>query len=79
MLNDRFPLRLRGRGDLIVGVILATGLTPIPAEYLQGMRVPFTLNLSDQFWNKTSVNSTLSVDRSTTPRKETGAACQQHF
>lgn len=79
VLNDRFPLRLRGRGDLIVGVILATGLKPIPAEFLQGMRVPFTLNLSDQFWNKTSVNSTLSVDRSTTPRKRLGRPVSSIF
>ena len=68
----RFPLRFCGRGDLIVGVILATGLKPIPTKYLQGMRVPFTSCFWSQLGSKISTSSTLSADRSTTPRKRLG-------
>jgi hypothetical protein len=67
VLNDRFPLRFH-RGHLIEGVILATGLEPIPQEYVQGMTVPLKLTLWDQFGNEFGVESKLSVDRSTTPR-----------
>jgi hypothetical protein len=67
VLNDRFPLRFH-RGDLIEGVILATGLKPIPQEYVHGMMVPFKLTFWDQFRNEISVESKLSVERSTTPR-----------
>ena len=68
VLNDRFPLKFHRRGHLIEGVILATGLKPIPKEYVQGMTVPFQLTVCDQFRNEISVESKLSVDRSTTPR-----------
>jgi len=53
---------------LIEGMILATGLKPIPKEYVQGMTVPFQLTVCDQFGNEISLESKLSVDRSTTPR-----------
>ena len=53
---------------MVEGVILATGLKPIPKEYAQGMTVPFQLTVCDQFRNEISVESKLSVDRSTTPR-----------
>src|ERR1700687_4974405 len=72
VLNDRFPLKFHRRGHLIEGVILATGLEPIPKEYVQGMTVPFTLNFWDQFGNEIGVESKLSVDRSTTPRPRLG-------
>jgi hypothetical protein len=68
VLNDRFPLRFDRRGHLIEGVILATGLEPIPQEYVQGMTMPLKLTLWDQFGNEFGVESKLSVDRSTTPR-----------
>jgi hypothetical protein len=68
VLNDRFPLKFHRRGHLIEGVILATGLEPIPREYVQGMTVPFILTFWDQFGNEIGVESKLSVDRSTTPR-----------
>jgi hypothetical protein len=68
VLNGRFPLRFHRRGHLIEGVILATGLEPIPKEYVQGMTVPLKLTLWDQFGNEFGVESRLSVDRSTTPR-----------
>ena len=49
VLNDRFPLKFHRRGHLIEGVILATGLKPIPKEYVHGMTVPFKLTFWDQF------------------------------
>jgi hypothetical protein len=72
VLNDRFPLKFHRRGHRIEGVILATGLKPIPKEYVQGMMVPFKLISWDQFGNEISVESKLSVDRSTTPRPKLG-------
>ena len=68
VLNDRFPLLFHRRGQMVEGVILATGLKPIPKEYVQGMTVPFQLTVCDQFRNEISVEYKLSVDRSTTPR-----------
>jgi hypothetical protein len=53
---------------VVEGVLLATGLKPIPEKYSQGMLVPFRLIFWDQFWNEISVDAKLSVDRSTTPR-----------
>lgn len=46
---------------------MATGLEPIPKEYVQGMTVPFKLTFWDQFGDEIGVESRLSVDRSTTP------------
>lgn len=68
VLNDRFPLIFHRRGQMVEGVILATGLRPIPKEYAQGMTVPFQLTVCDQFRNEISVESNLSVDHSTAPR-----------
>jgi hypothetical protein len=69
VLNDRFPLKL-ARDSMVEGVILATGLKPIPGQYRQGMIMPFTLTFWDQLGNPISVvDATLSVDRSTTPRQ----------
>jgi hypothetical protein len=68
VLNDRFPLRFHQRGHMIEGVILATGLKPIPKHYLQGMIVPFTLRFQDQYGNEISAQAELSVDRSTKSR-----------
>ena len=68
VLNDRFPLKFHHRGRMIEGVILATGLEPIPKEYVQGMTAPFKLAFEDQFGNEISAEAKLSVDRSTKPR-----------
>jgi hypothetical protein len=68
VLNDRFPLKFK-RGSMLEAVILATGLKPIPARYLQGMIMPFTLTFWDQFAIPIGVEDGLSVDRSTTPRQ----------
>jgi hypothetical protein len=68
VLNDRFPLKFHRRGHMIEGVILATGLEPIPRQYLQGMIVPFTMAFQDQFGNEISAEAKLSVDRSTKSR-----------
>jgi hypothetical protein len=70
ILNDRFPLKFHHRGHMTEGVILATGLEPIPKEYLQGMTVPFKLAFEDQFGNEISAEAELSVDRSTKPRPQ---------
>ena len=72
VLNDRFPLKFHRRGHLIEGVILATGLEPIPKEYVQGMTMPLKLTFWDQFVSESKVESKLSVDRSTTPRPRLG-------
>ena len=69
VLNDRFPLRFKQRGSMVEAVILATGLKPIPARYLHGMTVLFTLTFWDQFAIPIGVEDGLSVDRSTTPRQ----------
>jgi hypothetical protein len=65
LLNDRFPLKFNHRGSMVEAVILATGLKPIPEHV---MTVRFQLTFWDQFGNGISVESELSVDRSTTPR-----------
>jgi hypothetical protein len=39
---------------MIEGVILATGLEPIPKEYVQAMTVPVKLTFEDQFGNEIS-------------------------
>ena len=67
VLNDRFPLKFHRRGHMIEGVILATGLEPIPKQYLQRMRVPFKLAFEDQFGNEISTEAELSVDRTMRP------------
>lgn len=68
VLNDRFPLKFHHRDRMIEGVILATGLEPIPKEYVQGMRMSFKVAFEDQFGNEISAEGELSVDRSTKPR-----------
>jgi len=69
VLNHRFPLKLAS-GSVVEGVILATGLKPIPRQYRQGMIMPFTLTFWDQLGNPISVvEAAGSVDRSTTPRQ----------
>ena len=68
VLNDRFPLTFHRRGCMIEAMILATGLEPIPKEYLQGMTVPSRLTFWDQFGNEIGIEAELYVDRSTKPR-----------
>jgi hypothetical protein len=68
VLNDRFPLIFHRRGQMVEGVILATGLKPIPNNYLQGMTVPSRLTFWDQFGNESGMEAELYVDRSTKPR-----------
>jgi hypothetical protein len=68
--NDRFPLKFHRCGHMIEGVILATGLEPIPKEYVQAMTVPVKLTFEDQFGNEISAEKELSVDRSTKPSRD---------
>jgi hypothetical protein len=76
VLNQRIEesLRFGHRGDMVEGVILATGITPIPQAFRQGMLVPFDLTFEDQFENEISVEGKLSVDRTATP-KEAAVRC----
>ncbi len=65
VLNQRIEesLEFRRRGDMVEGLILATGIRPIPQAFAQGMRVPFELAFDDQFDNETAVAGEVSVDR----------------
>ena len=64
VLNQRIEESLRfHRGDIVEGVILATGIRPIPRAFRQGMLMPFELTLEDEFENQTIVTGDLSVDR----------------
>jgi hypothetical protein len=64
VLNQRIEdlLRFSHRGDIVEGLIMATGIWPIPQAFRQGMLVPFELAFEDQFENEISVAAELSVD-----------------
>jgi hypothetical protein len=76
VLNQRIEesLRFFHRGDIVEGVILATGIRPIPQAFGQGMLMPFELTFEDEFENQTIVAGDLSVDR-TARSKELPARC----
>jgi hypothetical protein len=76
VLNQRIEesLRFFHRGDIVEGVILATGIRPIPQAFCQGMLMPFELTFEDEFENQTIVAGDLSVDR-TARSKELPARC----
>jgi hypothetical protein len=57
-------------GKMVEGVILFSGLKPIPEGYEHGQSVPFTLDLMDQDENGIRQNDKLFVDR-TWKRKTT--------
>lgn len=76
VLNQRIEesLRFGHRGDMVEGVILATGIWPIPKAFCQGMLLPFELTIEDEFEHRTIVVGDLSVDRTARP-KESAARC----
>jgi hypothetical protein len=76
VLNQRIEesLQFHHRGEMVEGVILATGIWPIPQAFGQGMRMPFELRFEDQFENEIVGAGDLSVDR-TARSKELGARC----
>jgi len=69
VLNSRLEngLSLR-RGQMIEGVILASGLRPIPTAYRHGSHLPCTLGFLDQYGNEISRESPLFVDRTWQPK-----------
>ena len=50
-------------GKMVEGVILFSGLKPIPETYGHGQSVPFTLDLMDQDENEIRRDGKLFVDR----------------
>ena len=64
VLNQRIANTMRfAPGQVIEGVILATGANPIPAVYRHGQIVPVTLVFLDQNENEIHENAELFVDR----------------
>jgi len=74
VLNPRImnELRFHGYDYTVAGVILATGLKPIPEAFHHGMTVPFTSVFEDQNGSEISQDSILFVDR--TWKRKPGAA-----
>jgi hypothetical protein len=54
---------------MVEGVILATGIRPIPQAFRQGLLLPFELTFEDQFENEISVEAELSVDWTAKPKR----------
>jgi hypothetical protein len=69
VLNSRIEesLRFSHPGDMIEGVLLATGIRPIPKAHRQGMLMPFELTFADQFEDEISVEGLLSVNYTANP------------
>jgi hypothetical protein len=65
VLNSRIEkgLPFHGRNQMVEGVILASGLAPIPEYHRNGMTVPFTLVFLDQNENEIRQDAELFVDR----------------
>jgi hypothetical protein len=64
VLNHRIEKGLRlSRGTLFEGWLLATGITPIPAEYRNFAIVPFGLSFWDRFGNEYAATGQFSVVR----------------
>jgi hypothetical protein len=51
------------------GMILATGIRPIPQAFRQGMLMPFELTFEDQSGNEIGVEAELSVDWTAKPKR----------
>ena len=65
VLNPRImnSMKFHGYDDMVEGVILLTGLKPMPVEFYHGMAVPFTLIFLDHNENEIRQESVLFVDR----------------
>jgi hypothetical protein len=76
VLNSRIEesLRFSHPGDMIEGVLLATGIRPIPKRHRQGMLMPFELTIADQFEDEISVEGLLSVSYTANPERS-GLPC----
>jgi hypothetical protein len=66
VLNHRLerPLFLHHRGDLVEGLLLATGLEPIPDAYQNSMGVLLEVSFMDQFKNDHPARAYAFVERS---------------
>ena len=73
VLNDRIEnsLRFDYRGQLVEGVILFSGIAPVPAHYSHRASAPFKLTFLDQFEQPISTEAELCVERMT-QRKSAG-------
>ena len=71
VLNQRIEesLLFSHPGDVVEGMILATGIRPIPQVFGQGMRVPFEMTFEDEFENEIRVDAELCVERETKPKR----------
>jgi hypothetical protein len=74
VLNSRIEesLRFSHQGDMVEGVILATGIRPIPQAFRHGLLMPFELTFGDQFEDEISVKAELSVDWTAKPKRAAG-------
>jgi hypothetical protein len=71
VLNQRIENSMRFvHGQVIEGVILATGANPIPETYRHGLIVPISLAFSDQNENEIRENGELFVDRLYKPKRK---------
>ena len=71
VLNQRIANSMRfAPGQMIEGVILATGANPIPAAHRHGLIVPIQLTFLDQNRNDIQKNAELFVDRLSKPKRK---------
>ena len=72
VLNQRImnSLKFHGYDYMIEGVLLFTGLKPLPEAYQHGMTIPFTLVFLDQNENEMRQGADLSVDRTWEPERK---------
>jgi len=71
VLNQRLANSMRFvPGQMVEGVILATGVNPIPEAYRHGLIAPITLVLLDQNENEIRENAELFVDRLYKPKRK---------
>ena len=70
VLNGRLEnsLRFHYRGQMVEGMILASGLERIPHTYLTGAISPFQITFTDSLEQEISVEANLCVDRTAKPK-----------
>jgi hypothetical protein len=81
VLNLRIEntLKFAQGGDVVEGVILATGMSRLPDSYMTGQLVPFTVSLYDQYGEAIVEGSYLSVQRAGRDARAAGAPSQDLF
>lgn len=65
ILNERIEksLRFHYRGQMVEGMILASGLKPVPNMYPPGTAVPYQLTFTDSLGNEMGVEAKIFVER----------------